>query len=169
MGRLAVKIELSEKILFLLKQESNKRKLEKHFHDRFRIIILCSEGIQNKDIVLQLSYDCRTVGIWRNRWYDRTKDKDITLDAEGKELSDIAIISRIKEILSDNYRSGCPPRITEQMWSRLQALACDKPENYGLPFTTWTHEELSKQAKRLGIDICPSHYGVLLKKRITST
>ena len=168
MGRKAVDIILSEKIFQLLKQETKKRKLEKHFHDRFNIILLCSKGLQNISIATELGCDNRTVGIWRNRWFERTQGKDLTIDSDGKSLSNLDIVKHLKEILSDNYRCGCPPKITEEMWSRLQALACDKPENYGLPFTTWTHIELSKQAKKLGIDICPSHYGVLLKKRITS-
>ncbi|NOY96712.1 MAG: hypothetical protein GXO81_10150 [Chlorobi bacterium] len=48
------------------------------------------------------------------------------------------------------------------------ALACEPPQDHGLPFTVWTHKELAAQAKKMGIDISSSYYGILLKKRITA-
>ena len=71
-------------------------------------------------------------------------------------------------VLSDAPRSGVPRKFTDSQIVRLQALACERPENYGLPFTAWTHVELAKQEKKIGIDISPSRFGVILKKRFTA-
>ena len=76
---------------------------------------------------------------------------------------------KIKEILTDLPRSGSSSRITNSEKDRLIALACESPQNHGLPFTVWTHKELSAQAKKMGINISSSYYGILLKKRITTT
>lgn len=169
MGRKAVRLELSSEIFELLKQECQKRKLEKQYYDRFQILLLCSQGLENKSVAEKLGCDCRKVSLWRNRWVERTSVYDLTIDEDGNLLSDVAIIQKIKEILSDNFRCGCPAKITEKEWAKLQTLACESPEKYGLPFTTWTHVELSKAAAvHLGISISPSRYGVLLKKRFTS-
>ncbi len=168
MGRKAQKIELSDRLHSLMEREILKHQLERHFYERILIILKSAEGHANKDIANELGCDCRKVSSWRNRWYERMVKFDIVVDENGEAVSDKVVIDKIKALLSDNPRSGCHPRITENELIRLQALACESPEDYGLPFTVWTHQELSKQAKKLGIEISPSRYGVLLKKQFTS-
>ncbi len=164
MGRNAQPIILSDYIYSLLSLEIKKRSIERFFFERVKIILLSSLGMQNVNIAKELGFDGRKISLWRNRWYHRTNGIDLSLGDDGQLLSDKHIIKRIKELLSDNFRCGCPTKITQEDWGRLQALACENPEKYGLPFSTWTHKELSKQAKKLGIEISPSRYGVLLKK-----
>ena len=168
MGRKAVEINLTVRLRDILESMLSMRQLEKHFHDRVLIIVRSAQGMLNKAIAIELGCNPRKVGIWRNRWSERTKTLCLTSDENGKALSDQLVIVKIKELLSDEPRSGSPGKITEEIWLRLQTLACQSPKDYGLPFTVWTHQELSVQAKRMGISISPSRYGVLLKKRITA-
>ncbi|TAJ11266.1 hypothetical protein DMA11_17630 [Marinilabiliaceae bacterium JC017] len=101
--------------------------------------------------------------MWRNRWIESTENFDITLDQDGSLLSDRNIIEIINILLSDRSGSGCPSGFTEEDLMLLQLLACEDPQKYNLPFTNWTHKELSKQATKIGINISPSWYGILLK------
>lgn len=169
MGRKAVVIDLTDRLRNIMETMLSQRQLEKHLHERLLIIIKSAQGMFNKAIAKELGCNARKVGLWRNRWSEGSQADCFTLDENGKELSTKQVIAKIKELLSDAPRSGSPSKITEQIWLRLQALACQSPEDYGLPFSVWTHQELSAQAKRMGIIISPSRYGVLLKKRIKAT
>lgn len=164
MGRKAKAIELSDRVSQLLKESLSKRQISKHIYERIYIVVRSSARQMSKDIAKELGCDGRKVSLWRTRWHHRTKGIDITLDENGERLSDKKVMERVHELLSDAPRSGSPARITEQEKIRLQALACENPEDYGHPFTVWTHKELSKQAEKLGIKISPSRYGVILKK-----
>lgn len=164
MGKKASPIELSDRVSKLLNQSLSKHQISKQIYERIYIVVRSAADQMNKDIAKELGSGIRKVALWRKRWYDRTQSIDITLDENGEPVSDKKVVERIYDLLSDSPRSGSPPRITEQEIVRLQALACENPEDYGHPFTVWTHRELSKQAEKLGIKISPSRYGVLLKK-----
>lgn len=168
MGMNRQRIVLDKSLRAVMNKETNKRNLEKHYHERLLIILKSASGISNTDISRELSCDYRTVSLWCKRWYDRLNENDITIDENGEKLPDRVLIDRIKDILSDKPRSGCPSRLTEEELIRLQALACESPEDHGLPFSVWTHKTLSEQAKKHGIIISPTHYGIILKKRFTS-
>ena len=77
-------------------------------------------------------------------------------------------MDKIKDVLSDNPRSGSPQRITDTERLRIQTLACESPKDYGLPFTNWTHQSLSDVCKSLSIEVSRSQVGVILKKRLTA-
>ncbi len=166
MGRKAVKIVLTNRVEVLIEKEVKRRQLEKHFYERFIIVLRSARGMSNKAIAKELCCNYRKVSMWRNRWTESTENFDITLDEDGSLLPDRNIIERIKNLLSDRSRSGCPSGFTEEDLIRLQSLACENPQTYNLPFTNWTHKELSKQAAKIGINISPSWYGILLKKRL---
>ncbi len=72
------------------------------------------------------------------------------------------------DILRDLPRSGAPERIPLSEKQQLIALACEKPEDYGIPFTQWNREMLAKVAMAEGIveKISPRYVGKLLKKAI---
>ena len=57
----------------------------------------------------------------------------------------------IEKILADLPRPGAPPIFTAEQVCQLMALACRKPEELGLPFTTWTPSELARSAVQEGI------------------
>ena len=167
MGTEAKKIMLSPRVLGLLEHEVKRKQLEKHFHERMQIVLKVNEGLKTKDIARILGFTVQKVARWRNRW-DFTLENSLAFEQgeDGKGISDKKLLEKIKSLLSDQPRPGHPPKLTDSDIVRLQALACEKPEDYGLPFATWTHIELSKQAKKTGIEISPSWYGVILKKRV---
>ena len=170
MGKVAKKISLSARVLMLMQQELTRKKIERHYYHRIQIILKSSQGMHSKEIASLLGCDVKTVSQWRNRW-DFTPDVSNAFEQgeDGRGIRDKVLLNKIKSILSDKPRPGHSSNLSDSDIIRLQALACENPENYGLPFSSWTHIELSKQAKRMGIQISPSWYGVILKKQIKST
>ncbi len=169
MSRQAIKITISKRVEELLASSINKRNIETHFQKRMNIIYKSSLGHENQDIAKELSCSPVTVRKWRKRW--KTFEKVIEQTEMGIDSGTaykIDLLHKIKEILSDMPRSGSSSRITDAEKDRLVALACEPPQDHGLPFTVWTHKGLSVQAKKMGIDICSSYYGMLLKKRIAA-
>ena len=160
---------VSERVLNLLETEINKRQIANHYQLRMQIVILSSQGKTNPEIAEQLNTTLPTVRLWRLRWSENADSiLGLEYDHTQKKNNDLSIIRKIKSVLSDSPRSGSSCRIKVEEKLRLQALACQSPSDYGLPFSNWTHIELSKQAQKLGITISSSHFGRVLKKQITT-
>ncbi len=68
--------------------------------------------------------------------------------------------------LKDNARSGTRKQISLQEQQQIVALASEKPADYGVEITCWTHEMLAKVAIGQGIvgKISSRHVGNILKK-----
>ena len=163
-------VKVSNRCSNLLRIELKKRQLEQHFQFRIQIILLSSEGKTNPEISEELKTSLPTVRRWRLRWNENS-DSIIELENDHRESKnrDLTLIREIKSVLSDSPRSGSSSRISDEQKLRLQTLACQKPSDFGLPFSVWTHVELSKQADKMGIKISSSHYGKVLKKRFTAS
>ena len=118
---------------------------------RAKILLCADEGQQYKQIAAQLSVGVHTVTNWIKRW----------LDSESESVA---------ERLQDLPRPGAPDTITPEQWCRIIALSCEKPSEYGLPITDWTHRELADEIIRQKIvdTISPSHLGRMLKKKTSS-
>ena len=169
MSRVALPIEILPRSKAVLKSELNKRQLPGHFKLRMQII-LASESKNNKDIAIELQCGLETVRRWRKRWYENQNELEVLEDGHAEEPPATArkLLEKIRAILSDSKRSGAPCIIVESEVDRLVALACEPPEKYGYPVTHWTHELLSKQAIKMGIQVSASHAGKLIKKRFAS-
>ena len=138
MPRKAVQIEFSPRVRDLIGKELNRHQIENHYAKRMKIIYHSASGNTNQEVGKIVGCLEKTVRKWRGRWklnqnilngIEQGHDKTLVKD---KELMD-----KIKEVLSDTPRSGAPPRITDVEIVRLQTLACELPEKYGLPFTNW--------------------------------
>lgn len=167
MSRQAVQIRVSKRVEELLISSIKKRNIESHYQKRMNIIYQSSLGIENQDIARKMECSPVTVRKWRKRWktFEGTI-KQVEMGLDSKTANKVDLLHKIKEVLTDLPRSGSSSRITNSEKDRLVALACESPHNHGLPFTVWTHKELSAQAKKMGINISSSYYGILLKKRI---
>jgi len=120
---------------------------------RARIVLAAAEGLKNKEIVVKYGVTADTVRLWRNRW---VKLQDISLDDLGLE-----------DRLQDAPRPGAPARITADQRCRIEALACEKPEDSGRPITEWSAREIADEVKKRKIvdKISPRHAARLLKRR----
>ncbi len=170
MSRQAVQITVSKRVEELLIGSVRKRNIESHLQKRMNIIYQSSIGKENQDISREMNCSPVTVRKWRKRWKTfECAIEQIEKGIDSKTANKVDLLYKIKEVLTDLPRSGSSSRITNSEKDRLVALACESPQGHGLPFTVWTHKELSAQAKKMGINISSSYYGILLKKRITTT
>lgn len=168
MSRKALEIEISPRVKSLFEKELNRYQLESHFALRMQIVYYSEQGKTNRDIAKMLGCLEKTVRKWRKRWhYSHDALKAFEQGHDKTQVTDKKLMGKAKEILSDMPRAGAPCRITDIEKARLQTLACEHPERYGLPFSGWTHIELSKQANKMGIVVSPAHCGRILKKRGT--
>jgi transposase len=104
------------------------------------------------EVALRLGVWRKTVSGWRKRW----------LSVCG---------GSVLERLSDAPRSGMEARITPEQICAIVALACERPNESGLPVTHWSQQDLADEAMRRGIvdQISQRSVGRFLKKnRISS-
>ena len=124
----------------------NSRTLERRSGDRARIILQLAAGTPKQTIAQAVHLTRKIVYLWYDRWLaaqDRLRGAHEASDKEFRHL--------IEEILADQPRPGTPPTFTAEQVCQIMALACQKPEDLDLPFTTWTPSELARTAVKQGI------------------
>jgi len=116
---------------------------------RAKIILMASDGQNNREIARNLDINRQMARLWRNRW----------LETDGKELS-------IFQRLQDQERVGAPVKFRMEQIIELFALACSPPEDYGRPISHWTPRELADEIMFQGIieSISVRHVGRLLEE-----
>ena len=78
------------------------------------------------------------------------------------QLEDLSIEDR----LQDAPRPGAPAKITADQRCRIEALACEKPENSERPITHWSAREIADELikREIVAEISPRHAARLLKE-----
>ena len=91
--------------------------------------------------------------LWRNRW---VKLQDISLDDLSAE-----------QRLWDAPRPGAPAKITADQRCKIEALACEQPENSERPISQWTAREIADEVmnRKIVEKISGRHAARLLKIR----
>ena len=137
--------------------EIEKEQLEKILKDpltpqfmakRVRVILMADSGeYKHMEISKYIGIDAGDVTKWTKRWVESE------------------IIS-IEDRLKDRARSGRPSKITAEQWCKIMALACEKPENHGVPITNWSLPSLTSEIIKQGIvaKISTTHVATFLKK-----
>lgn len=166
-GPRATKVQLSESQEKLLHQYSNKASVSRHVHQRIIIVLQAHQGNSNSGIARSLNVRVNTVQKWRDRWADSYEQ---LCGYEQQEPSEGKRVKWMLAILSDAPRSGSPVRISLAEKQRLMALACQKPEDFGVPMTQWNREMLAQVSQQQGLvkKISPRYVGKLLKNARTT-
>lgn len=161
MVKQAVSINLSEKQHNILEKMFRGTHMPLHFIQRAQIILMAADGEGNRAIARKCHLDRHTVRLWRNRWADMAAELEHTENKNPQALKRL-----IQDTLSDAHRSGRPRDFTEVQIAGIIALACESPEDKGLPFSHWTPGTLAQQAKQEGIveQISPRSVGRFLKE-----
>lgn len=172
---MAPAIPMSERHYRLLNEELHKRTAQRHHLDRIAILLRATpfEGTQsNGQIKRELAIALNTVKTWRKRWREYYPTL-LAYEAgkEGKGVSDSCLLAKMLSTLQDQPRSGAPKTITLEQQQQLVALACQKPTQFGVEFTTWTHQMLAQVAIQQGLveSISSRYVGTILKKKPTAT
>jgi len=123
---------------------------------RARVVLQAATGKNNAEIAQALSISIDVVRRWRRRW----------LTLRPMALTDLSV----EERLEDLPRPGAPPRLTADQISRIEALACERPEQSGRPISQWTGREIAEELIQRGLveTISARHASRLLKKGASS-
>lgn len=132
-----------------LQQLVNRHSTPQQIALRARIILLADEGLNHRQIALELDISRDTARLWRNRW----------LELEEKKTPAV-------ERLADAPRPGGPTTFSLEQILQLFALACEKPETYGRPISHWTSRDLAEELIKQGIveSISSRHVGRLMEE-----
>jgi len=142
----AATITLSEKQRKILEAMKKGTHTPLHLIQRSTIILMASDGVNNKEIARQTGWNRNTVKQWRNRWAKAAEElKQVEADRPH------ALKSTIESVLRDEQRSGKPSTFTDEEVAHILTLACQSPESLGLPFSHWTPGTLARQAIAQGI------------------
>jgi transposase len=144
----AAKVVMSERQQAVLRKLSNATTVAKRLVQRASIILLAFEGMANEDIAARLGLGRHQIGIWRRRW-QRAFDDLVRI--ECTEESPAQLRHAIEAVLADEPRPGSPGKFTAEQLTLLFALACEPPQQSGLPITHWTGTELAGEAIKRGI------------------
>lgn len=154
-------IVLSDKQKALLKEISKAYTSTQAHKIRAEIILLAEQGYSQRKTTLELGTTHSTVNHWKTRWHD---SHEVAL-AYDEELTGSAYRNAILWILSDRQRPGCPGKFTAEQICQIMNVACETPEESGLPLSHWTLSELASELVRRKIveSISTSQLCVFLK------
>lgn len=134
---------------------------------RLQVLLLASEGMSNYVINHRLGMQKNRIGIWRDRWEKHSeKLRKLELD-KGLNLSDKDIEKHILEIMADEKRASKPSKISLAQMNQMVAIACEKPQNHGIPISKWSYEVLAQVIveKNIVESISPSYVWKILAKK----
>jgi putative transposase len=120
---------------------------------RGRIVLAAADGKNNTQIAREFGIAVDTARQWRGRW----------LALQPISLDDLTVAERLEDL----PRPGTPARITADQRCQIEAMACEKPEDWGRPISQWTSREIADEVMKRGIvnSISPRHAARLLKRR----
>lgn len=153
-------IVLADRERRVLETLASSRTVERRCGERATIILELAAGTPKQAIAQQVHLTRKIVYLWYDRWLAAQDQLQGADDASDKEFRQL-----IEDILADQPRPGTPATFTAEQVCAIMALACQKPENLGLPFSTWTPTELARTAVKQGIvtSISPASVGRFLK------
>ena len=72
----------------------------------------------------------------------------------------------ILEVLSDEHRSGLPPKFSAEQQVKIIAVACEDPKDSGRPISHWTAREIADEVvkRKIVSSISAQSVGRFLKR-----
>jgi transposase len=151
---------LNDRERAVLQQFAHSRTIARQCGERATIILRLAAGVPKAAIAQEVRLTRKVVYLWYDRWLAAQDKLTSAAGAPDKEFR-----QGIEAILADQPRPGAPLTFTAAQVCQIMALSCQKPEDLGLPFTTWTPSELARSAVQQGIvsSISPASVGRFLK------
>ena len=128
MGRKALEIKLTEAQKIELLTRSRARSLDYRYVVRSKIILMCAEDKSYDEIKSQLNVGKTAIAKWKMRF--------LKLGIDG---------------LSDEPRSGKPPKYTDIDIARVIHKACSKPEG---GYSKWSQRRIAKECNLSQSKVC---------------
>lgn len=148
----AIEVILSEEEQTSLEQLVRRHNVGQQIALRARIILAAGQGRTSSTISRELKVSINTAQRWRNRF----------ANAQTISYDDLSLEDR----LQDGPRPGAPARISADQRCKIEALACEKPENSARPISQWTAREIAEEVmKRKIVESISSRHAARLLKR----
>lgn len=134
--------------------------------ERCDIILMSAEGVTNIEQARRLGVDQQRPVRWRERW---GVNEQRLGEAEREGASDKDFAKLVRSLLDDVRRSGTPPTFSAEQLTQIIAIACESPEDSGIPVSRWTPPEIAREAIKRGVvtTISPRHVDRILKGGIS--
>ena len=148
----ATEVKLTEEEQQNLETLIGRRNIGQQIALRARIVLFAGQAQTNSAISRRLEVNIKTVRYWRNRW----------VKGQAISLTDLSA----EERLQDMPRPGSPPKITADQRCKIEALACELPENSDRPISQWTAREIADEVmeRKIVKTISSRHAARLLKR-----
>lgn len=143
----AARVVITERQQDVLKEIAAARTSEVRMAQRAQIILLAFQRLNNEEISVQVDLNPDQIGRWRRRWQTAFAKLILVECNESRDVLRKSILS----VLSDEHRSGRPPRITSEQQAKLVAMACEDPATEDRPLSHWSSSELRDRAIEMGI------------------
>jgi hypothetical protein len=164
MAGIASPVNVSVRQRVVLERLVRTRTLAQHLAERCRIVLASADGHPNLHQAIDLGVDRQRVRRWRVRW---GQVEAALASAEEQGASEKELEAKILHALSDNYRSGTPPKFTPEQVVAIVALACEPPADSEREISHWSTSELADETvkRRIVESISPRQVGRFLAKR----
>lgn len=132
-------IPMSEYQQEILSKILKGHKLGQQLANRIKILLLAREGLSNAEVSRQLKITVNTVKKWRIRW--QTNYEELLGLEKEEDFSESNYRVLLLGLLEDLPRSGSPKKFSLSQEQAIVSLACDKPQNHGIPMSSWSEVE----------------------------
>lgn len=148
MGPGATRVVVSARQRAILERLVRTKTIEQQVAERCRMVLLAAEGVSNAEQGARLDVDRQRVRRWRDRWAAAEAALS-NAEEEGADDDDLEVL--IRHVVSDEPRSGAPPKFSPEQIVAIIAIACEPPADSDLPISHWTPSELAREAIKRGI------------------
>lgn len=161
-GKIALSISVSSRQRKILETIISRRKLDQQYVSRARLILLASDGFSINYTVEKLTLHRNRVRSWRKRWSEASQLLS-EVEAQGDEKQ---LTQTILNILTDKPRTGRPLSYSAEEVCQIIAVACEDPQECGVPLSQWTPSALRNEVIKRDIvtDISVRQVGRFLKR-----
>ncbi|WP_299011910.1 helix-turn-helix domain-containing protein [uncultured Shewanella sp.] len=158
-------LHLREQSKAILTDIVKSRTARSDHRQRAQLILSFSEGLSNIKAGKAVELQPKQAGKWRHRWLSneaKLLEVELSEHASPKRLKDT-----IEQILSDLPRSGAPSTFSALQVAQILAVACEEPQDSGVPLSHWSLSTLKTEVIRRQIvtSISTSTLHVFLKSR----
>lgn len=143
---IAATVNISENIHHILSKYAKSRTLPARQVQRANIILLASDGLNNKQISSIVNLGQDSVSKWRSRFI---KSLPFFQEVEQNDISHLE--DAISDFLNDRPRPGQPSHYTDEQIIKILELACRNPEEFGYEVSHWSLNLLVKAVIQEGI------------------
>jgi len=167
---IAPRITVPEEVYAILEKIVKAGKSEQRLVRRAAYILEMARGAANAKIAREFGAAYETVKKWRCVWLGSEEVWEVLLSEADEKKRAKMMAAKVREILSDERRSGAPLTYTPEQYCQILQVALESPSESGRPINNWTERELADEVKKRGIaGISPTQVGRFLKGERTKS